>query len=319
MNLSSDRPVLTLVGPTASGKSEVAMALAERFGGEIINADALQVYRGFDIGTAKPTAEERRRVPHHLIDILDPRERYSAGEFARRGRQAIAEIRRRGREPIVVGGSGLYVRALIEGISPVPPGDEVVRRQLRDSLEEEGLEALRQRLKTVDPEAFERLPAADTQRILRALEVALVTGAPLHHWISERPFGEAPLPAAKIGLTLPRKVLYHRIEERVRRMVDSGWPEEVGGLLAHGVPREAPAFQAIGYRQLASFHGGEMSLEEALSDTLRATRQFAKRQMTWFRKEPGLVWIEAQALEQRVSDVISIPDLKDFGGSDAEA
>src|SRR5688572_2974737 len=166
------------------------MALAERLGGEIVNADALQVYRGFDIGTAKPSAEERRRVPHHLIDLLEPYKRWSAGEFARRARAAIAEIEDRGRLPIVVGGSGLYLRALIEGISAVPPGDPATRRALRERLAAEGLPALAAELARRDPETAARLAPGDTQRVLRALEVALVSGAPLAAWISRQPFGK---------------------------------------------------------------------------------------------------------------------------------
>lgn len=336
-------PVLTIVGPTASGKSEVALELARRGRGEIVNADALQVYRGFDIGTAKPSPEEQRLVPHHLIDILDPRERYSAGEFARRARTAIAEIQGRGRRPIVVGGSGLYVRALVEGISPIPPGDEEVRETLRRQVEEEGLEGVREELRQLDPETWERLPPGDTQRILRAVEVARVTEEPLSRWIARRPFGSRPLPAVKVALAVPRPLLSRRIEERVRKMVASGWTEEVQRLLNEGVPPEAPAFQAIGYRQLASFlsanvpstrvHSDTRSCEEreprgeqhsrnesspldgVLEEIIRATRRFAKRQMTWFRKEPDVHWVSSLDLPQRVSDFLSIPALKGFGGS----
>ncbi len=199
------------------------MALAEAHDGEIVNADALQVYRGFDIGTAKPSLDERRRIPHHLIDRLEPRQRWSAGEFARQAREAIAEIESRGRRPIVVGGSGLYLRALLAGISPIPPGDEAVRAGLRVRLAEEGLGALRAELERLDPVSFSRLMPGDTQRILRALEVVLVSGRPQSEWIAERPFGEETLPALRIGLTLPRSVLYDRIAGRVARMVEQGW------------------------------------------------------------------------------------------------
>jgi len=286
-------PVLSIVGPTATGKSALALDLAEPLGGEIINADALQVYRGFDIGTAKPGPEERRRVAHHLLDILDPGEPFSAGEFARRAREVIAEIRGRRRLPILVGGSGLYLRALIEGISPIPPVDPRLRERLRARLASEGLEELRAELLVLDPESAERLAPADSQRLLRALEVALGTGRPLSAWIRERPVGGGGIDAVWIGLTLPRALLYDRIAVRVERMLAAGWVDEVRRLLAVGSSPSLPAFQAIGYRQLAGHIGGEVTLEEATERIVRATRQYAKRQMTWFRRQSGIEWFPA--------------------------
>ena len=297
-------PVIAIVGATATGKSELAMALAGELSGEIVNADALQVYRGFDIGTAKPGAEERARVPHHLIDILDPHERWSAGEFARRARAAIAGIRERGNVPIVVGGSGLYLRALFEGISPIPPGDPEVRSELRRALEEEGLPALAAELARLDPQTAARLGAGDTQRILRALEVARVSGRPLSSWIAEQPFGTQRVDALRLGLTLPRTVLYDRIAGRVARMVERGWVEEVARLLARGLDPGLPAFQAIGYRQLVRHLEGEGSLEQAIGETVKATRRFAKRQETWFRREPDVTWFSAQDFNRRIFNVL---------------
>jgi tRNA dimethylallyltransferase len=298
-------PVLAIIGATATGKSALAMALAERLGGEIVNADALQVYRGFDIGTAKPGPEEQARVPHHLIDILDPHERYSAGEFVRRAEAAIREIQGRGRLPIVVGGSGLYLRALFEGISPIPVADPEVRQRLRERLGEggEGLPALYEELRVLDPSTAERLPAGDTQRILRALEVALVSGKPLSAWISCQPFGAQRIAATRIGLTLPRAILYDRIAGRVARMVEKGWIEEVAGLLAKGVIPDSPAFQAIGYRQIVLYCEGKWSLDRAIEETVKATRRFAKRQETWFRKEPDVTWFSAQDLDRQTLNV----------------
>ena len=301
------KPILAIVGPTAVGKTETALQVAEELGGEIVNADALQVYRGFDVGTAKPTAEERARARHHLIDILDPHERYSAGEFARRARSVIAEIESRGRRAIVVGGSGLYLRALTEGISPIPPGDPQVRRELEARLAEEGLPALSRQLAELDPETAERLAPGDTQRVLRAIEVALVSGRPLSYWIALRPFGEARIPAIKLGLTIPRSILYDSIAGRAAEMMKQGWLEEVEALLDRGLTRELPAFQAIGYRELADVVEGRLSLEEARERIVRATRRFAKRQLTWFRKEPGVEWFEAEAsglLAARVIDYL---------------
>lgn len=297
-------PVLAVVGATATGKSALGMSLAEELPGEIVNADALQVYRGFDIGTAKPGPAERARVPHHLIDILDPSERWSAGEFARRARQAIEEIRERGRTPIVVGGSGLYLRALFEGISPVPPGDPEVRRELCERLAEEGLEPLAAELERADPETAERLAAGDTQRVLRALEVLRVSGRTLSSWIAEQPFGTQRIAVLRLGLTLPRLLLYDRIAERVVRMVEDGWVNEVARLLARGLDPGLPAFQAIGYRQIVRHLGGEWSLDEAIADTVKATRRFAKRQETWFRREPDVIWFSAQDLDRRISHIL---------------
>lgn len=298
-------PVIVVLGPTAVGKTEFSLGLAEAVGGEILNADALQVYRGLEIGTAKPTPEQRQRVPHHLIDILDPTERYSAGDFARRARQLIAELEARGRRAVVVGGSGLYLRALLEGISPIPPGDPKVRQQLRDQLDEVGVAPLYAQLRQADPTTAERLGATDTQRILRALEVLQVSGRPLSSWIAERPFGEQRLPAIRFGLTLPRDLLYHRIEARVETMVQAGWVDEVRHLLASGLSPDAPAFQAIGYRQLVRHLRGEWPLDQALTHIVQETRRFAKRQSTWFRKEPDVEWLPAQDAAQRLPDLLS--------------
>jgi tRNA dimethylallyltransferase len=295
---------IAVVGATATGKSAVAIALAEELGGEIINADALQVYRGFDIGTAKPSAAERQRIRHHLIDILEPHERYSAGEFARRAREAIAEIQARGAVPIVVGGSGLYLRALFAGISPVPPGDPEVRRRLRERLAEEGLPVLRRELERIDPATAGRLAAGDTQRVLRALEVAAVSGEPLSAWISRQPFGIQRIAALCVGLTLPRGILYDQIASRVARMVKEGWVDEVAGLLAQSLNPELPAFQAIGYRQLVRHLKGDVNLEEAVAETIRATRRFAKRQETWFRREPDVCWFSPKDINRLIYRVL---------------
>jgi tRNA dimethylallyltransferase len=298
--------VIVIVGPTATGKSALGLELAERLGGEIVNADALQVYRGFDIGTAKPTPEECRRVPHHLIDVLDPSERYSAGEFARRARAAIGEIRGRGARPIVVGGSGLHLRALLEGISPVPSGDPEVRRELRRRLEAEGLDVLWAELERRDPRTAARLAPGDTQRILRALEVERTSGTPLSEWIARQPYGQERLDALRLGLTLPRGVLYDSIARRVARMVERGWVEEVRELLCRGISPAVPAFQAIGYRELARHVKGEWTLERAVDETVRATRRYAKRQVTWFRKEVDVVWLDAREAERQPASVVGM-------------
>ncbi len=299
-------PIVVILGATATGKSSLAMRLAGELGGEIVNADALQVYRGFDIGTAKPSADERRRVPHHLIDILEPEEQYSAGEFARRARRVISEIDGRGALSLVVGGSGLYLRSLLEGISPLPSADPAIRARLAERLAAEGLESLRAELAELDPQTEKRLAPGDTQRVTRALEVALATGRPLSAWIAAKPFGDRPLPAIRIGLTVPRPILYDRIESRVARMVKAGWVEEVDSLLQLGLETSVPAFSAIGYRQVARHVQGEWSLEEAIQQTTRATRRFAKRQATWFRREADVRWFPALSVEQDPTPIVEL-------------
>ena len=310
--------VVAILGPTAVGKSQLALRLGLDRGGEIVNADALQVYRGFDVGTAKPTPQDRRRLRHHLIDILEPHERYSAGEFSRQARRVIGEIEHRQKLPIVVGGSGFYLRALLDGISPVPPANPETRRLLRQRLAGEGLAALRAELQVLDPDTAKRLDPRDPQRTLRALEVVMTTGRPLSTWIAEHPVGEERIPAVRIGLTLPRAILYDRIADRVRSMMRNGWVEEVEELLSRGLVPSLPAFQAIGYRQLASYAMGGGSLETVMQDVIRATRRFAKRQETWYRRETGVTWFGAENLAQTYSGVVAIVDGLTKRGSDGQ-
>lgn len=289
---------LAIVGATATGKSALGLRLAEASGGEIVNADALQVYRGLDIGTAKPARAERARVTHHLIDLLDPTEPFSAGEFARRARRALAEIAGRGHPAIVVGGSGLYLRALEGGLAPLPPADLARRAELEARRVSEGLAPLRAELERLDPATAARLAPRDTQRTLRALEVVLATGRPLSSWLAQAP-RPAPPPVAlrKIGLTLPRGVLYDRIGSRVETMVAQGWIDEVRGLLASGLDRGCPAFQAIGYSHWVRHLSGELDLGRAVGEIQTATRRYAKRQETWFRKDPAVEWHDARELD----------------------
>ena len=283
--------ILVIVGPTAVGKSALAMEMAERLDGEIINADALQVYRGLEIGTAKPSLADRQRVPHHLVDILDPTESYSAADFARRAHQAIVEIEARNRLPIVVGGSGLYIRALLEGLSPIPAIDPAIRRWQNRELERNGLASGRRALLLHDLDLAERLPLGDTQRTLRGVEVALATGHPLSWWQTLARVQERPLNSVVVGLTLQREFLYDRIAERVSRMLDLGWVQEVQNLLDAGLEPCVPAFQAIGYRQLAHYLVGGGGLKEAREEIIVTTRRFAKRQLTWFRRQSKITWI----------------------------
>ncbi len=308
--------VVAIVGATATGKSALAMRLAAALDGEIVNADALQVYRGFDLGTAKPSRADRNRIPHHLIDILEPGETYSAGEFARRADLSVREIRERGRRAILVGGSGLYLKALRAGIAAIPPVDAGVRDELESWRAKSGLAALRAELARVDPATAARLAAGDTQRTLRALEVFRATGVPLSRWIASQPFGSAPPVRIEriIGLTLPRAVLYDRITSRARAMLGAGWLEEVRSLLDAGVVPSAPAFQAIGYRHLAEVVAGRATLEEATSALIRATRQFAKRQETWFRRESDIEWWDADSLERELPSIVEMIGAPAAGG-----
>lgn len=301
--------VIAILGPTATGKSAFAMALAAELAGrglavELISADALQAYRGLTIGTAKPGPRERTRVRHHLIDVIEPHQVFSAGEFARRAAVAVAEIEARGALPVLVGGSGFYLRALFEGLAPVPRVDDEVRMALRAELRSQGLCTLVRELRRVDPESAETLAAGDTQRVLRALEVARATGRPLSEWQRRGTEGRLERRLLKIGLTLPRTVLYDAVEKRAGHMLERGWLAEVERLRDSYLPEHArgrggcslgelPAFQAIGYRQLADHLEGNLTLEQALEETVRATRRYAKRQETWFRKEPHVRWIDA--------------------------
>lgn len=311
--------MVAILGPTAVGKSWLAMQLAAHLDGEIVSADALQAYRGFDIGTAKPTIEDQRQVPHHLVDIRDPQETYSAGEFARAASRVIREIFARGRLPLLVGGSGLYLRALLEGISPIPETSPEIRAGLRRRLETEGLEVLRSELMERDPVTAERLRPGDTQRTLRALEVVLSTGRCLSSWLAENPSGRGSPESVRVGLTLPRDVLYDRISERVRRMVGAGWVEEVENLLGQGLSPELPAFQAIGYRQLAAHLRGESGLEEALTAIEKATRRYAKRQQTWFRRERAVSWFSMEDPPECLSSVMQHLQDQGIGGGNGQA
>ncbi len=292
---------IAVLGATATGKSTLALRLAHHLGGEIVNADALQVYRGFDIGTAKPSPEELETVRHHLVDILDPTEPYSAGDFARQAMACIEDITQRGRVPLVVGGSGLYLRALLEGLAEMPSIPDEVRAFYLERLELVGLPALRRELQHLDPDVADRLTPGDTQRTLRALEVRRATGRPLSWWQRRptRPPGD--LEVFKVGLIVPRAHLYDKIALRAQAMISAGWLDEVGRLL-ETVPLDAPAFQAIGYRELGRAIAAVGSvpppegpwpeeIEQAVAQTVLATRRYAKRQETWFRKESEVLWL----------------------------
>ncbi len=282
--------LVAVVGPTAAGKTSLGAALAERLGGEVVSADAFAVYRGLDIGTAKPGVELRRRVPHHLVDIADPHERYSAGAFLRDADAAIAAVRARGRMPVVVGGTLFYLRALLWGLFPEPAKDPELRRELEAAWREDP-DAVRARLRALDPESAARLAPSDRQRILRAVEVATVAGRPMSQLWREHPRRAPRYRARSIGLCPPRPVLHARIGQRVESMFSSGLLREVQGLLAAGVRPEAHALKAIGYRECCRVLAGEWGEEQAREATVVATRRLAKRQLTWLRGEAGVEWL----------------------------
>jgi len=284
------KPLVLLVGPTGVGKSAAALVLARATGGEIINGDSMQVYRGFDIGTDKPAAADRRSVPHHLLDILDASAQFTAADFVACAFAAATGILNRGGIPYVVGGTGLYIKALLEGLFPGPGRDPDVRAALEEEAREKGLDALHGRLAAVDPAYAAKVGPRDKVRIIRALEVFTVTGEPLSAHFPRTESRMSEFSVLKLGLELEREELYRRIEARVDRMFAAGLVEEVRGLLAAGVDARAAPFKAIGYRRVLAHLKGELPLEGAIVLTKTDTRHYAKRQMTWFRKMEGIRW-----------------------------
>lgn len=301
--------LVIIQGPTASGKSELAVRLAEACGGEVVNADSMQVYRGMDIGTAKPAQELMGRVTHHLYDIVDPVVNFTAADYRLEAGRIIAEIHGRGRHPILVGGTGLYIKTLIGGLVPSPGGDEAIRVELEEDARRHGVTALHERLARVDPSAAARLHPNDRVRIVRALEVYLMTGRPLSAFQEEHRFGEEPYDCLKFGISVDRDILYHRINERVDLMFAEGFVDEVRGLLEAGYSPGLKAMGAIGYKEVCAFLAGACSLEEARDLVKRNTRHYAKRQLTWFRKDPAIKWVEYPVN----FDTISTIAMKFFG------
>ena len=302
--MEPEAPVLVIVlGPTAVGKSRVAVDLALRFGGEVISGDSIQVYRGFDIGTDKTRPEDRRGVPHHLIDVVGPEIQYTAADFVRDALDAARGIAARGRLPIVAGGTGLYIKALIDGLFPDAGRDPAVRAALEAEAEGQGLDVLFRRLEAVDPDYARKVRSRDRVRIIRALEVHVTTGRPISEHFRETRSPIAGRTVVRLGLKLEREALCRRIDARVERMFARGLVEEVRGLLERGVPETAPPFRALGYSHVLRLLRGEIGREEAVALTKTDTRQYAKRQMTWFRKMADVVWFspdDGPALEQYV-------------------
>ena len=302
--MEPEAPALVVVlGPTAVGKSRVAVGLALRFGGEVIGGDSIQVYRGFDIGTDKPSSAERRGVPHHLIDTIDPTVQFTAADFVREALAAAQDISSRGRLPIVAGGTGLYLKALVDGLFPGPGRDPAVRAALEAEAREKGLDVLFRRLQEVDPAYAAKIRDRDRVRIVRALEVHATTGRPISEHFLATASPVAGRKVVRIGLRLERAVLVRRIEDRVDRMFARGLVGEVRGLLEKGIPEDAPPFRALGYRHALRHLRGGLGLDEAAALTKADTRQYAKRQMTWFRKMAEVAWFspdDGPGLEQHL-------------------
>ncbi|MFI7744400.1 tRNA (adenosine(37)-N6)-dimethylallyltransferase MiaA [Kocuria rhizosphaericola] len=282
----ADLPVLAVVGATGTGKTALGVELALRLGGEVVNADSMQFYRGMDIGTAKATAEERRGVPHHLLDVLDVTEEASVADFQAAARTCFAQIRSRGRVPVLVGGSGLYVRAALD-VLELPGTDPAVRARIEDELAERGPGVLRERLRLVDPESAARVQ--DDRRLVRALEVWELTGRPFTAFMPRREHVE---PTVQIGLDVDRSALHDRLARRVGAMVEAGLEGEVRVLAARGLREGRTASRALGYGQFLDVLDGRATVEQAVEATVVATRRFARRQRTWFRADPRVHWLD---------------------------
>jgi tRNA dimethylallyltransferase len=295
---------VALMGATGVGKSALALELAERSGAAIVSCDSMQVYRGLDIGTAKPSHEERDRVRHYLIDCADIHEVYSAARWAGEAKEAIRAENAAGRVPIICGGTGMYLKALLAGLADIPPEDPDVRRELATELAAEGIRAMHAMLVKVDAETAARLSATDTQRIMRALAVFRTTGRPLSAWHAVASDSEA-IDCPVFVLELPREELRRRLGDRFQAMIDAGWLDEVRWLAAQNLPDTHPAIRAVGYRQLLAVVRGEASLEEGMRDGITATRRYAKRQDTWFRGQVQGIHGDTAQLKSELMEAIA--------------
>jgi tRNA dimethylallyltransferase len=304
--VSENRPIplLVVLGPTGSGKTDLSLCIAHAVGGEIVNCDSVQVYRGFDIGTAKLPAAERQGVPHHLIDIVEPTHLFTAGDYARLAEAAIREICSRGRMPVLVGGTGFYLRGLLEGLSPGPVRDDALRARLLQR-ERKRPGSLHRILARLDPVSAGRIHPHDKNKTMRALEVRLLEGAPLPSMFERGRVALSGFMPVKIGLDPPRDLLYARLNERARRMFQpdatgESLAVEVRRLLTNGVPPEAKPFESLGYKQVLQMLQGLLTEQQALESTQQETRRYAKRQITWFRKEQDVHWIAGFGDDPRV-------------------
>ena len=304
--IEKNRPrVVLLVGSTGVGKSRLAIELAESFGGEIVSADSMQVYRYMDIGTDKPTVSEREKIPHHLIDAVTPDEPFHAGLYRTLGRKVIDQLYRDGKPIWVAGGTGLYIKALTQGIFKSPEIDPAVRLRLKMEAEKEGGDPLYQRLEKVDPRTASQLHPNDLFRTIRALEVFESTGMPISFYRGQHCFGERPYQMLKIGLEMSRDSLYHRIDQRVDEMIEKGLLREVERLIEMGYGPELKPMQSLGYKQMNQFLLKRIDWEEAVRQIKRDTRRYAKRQWTWFRADPEIGWYDGSANRQKIFHAIA--------------
>ena len=303
-NLSERPALVAVIGPTGTGKTDLALDLAARIGGEILCLDSAQVYRHLDIGTAKPTPGERARAPHHLFDVVEPADGMDAARWVALAEPVIAEVASRDRVPMLVGGTGLWLKALLHGLFEAPPPDAEIRARLEAELQARGAEALHARLVEVDSEAAAGIASADRQRIVRALEYFEQTGQPISRARAQHEFSEQRYRCLTIGIDLDREALKQRLETRLERMLAGGWIEEVRALLDAGVPREARGFVAHGYRHVIAYVLGEKSLEQIREVMLHEHVAYTKRSRTWYRKVPGVRWVsepvDMDALERDV-------------------
>ena len=284
--------LICIVGPTAVGKTEIAVQLAQQLDAEIVSLDSRQIYREMNIGTAKPTPDQRGAVPHHLIDCVDVDQPFSVAEYQRLADAAITQIRERDKRTMAVGGAGLYFRGLIDGLFDGPGADAEIRAKLQREADELGNVALHERLRQCDPEAADRVHPNNLVRVIRALEVYELMGKPISALQRQWTMDEPRYPFRAFGLDMPREALYRRIEDRVDLMVEAGLVEEVKGLLDRGYPRNCVAMQSFGYKELIDYVDGGRRLDEAIALLKQNTRRFAKRQLTWFRSDPRIEWID---------------------------
>ena len=301
--MQPEPPLVAVLGPTASGKTALSLTLAERFNGEIVNCDSVAMYREFDLGTAKPTASERARAPHHLLDCVAPTSPVTAGEYARQARQALDEIKARSRLPILVGGTGLYLRALLEGLFPGPQRSEELRERLRELDNRRGSNYLHRILRRLDPAAAEKIHANDTPKLIRAIEVCLASRQKMTElWQQREPLRGFHI--VRLGLDPDRQALYDRINRRAQQMFEAGLVEETQRLLEKYGDAAGP-LSSLGYKQAVQFLRGELTREQALQAAQQAHRNYAKRQMTWFRREPEVHWLRGFGDDKQVQETAS--------------
>ncbi len=296
--------LLCLLGPTAVGKTEVAIQLAQRLNAEIVSVDSRQIYRQMNIGTAKPTPDEQKAAPHHLIDCVDITQSFSVADFQSLADAAITEIQNRGKQVLLVGGAGLYFRAIVDGLFEGPAADHAFRKRLEQEASEKGVDVLHDRLRTCDPESADRIHPNNLTRVIRALEVYELTGTPMSEHQQQWQSKNQRYPFHAFGLTMSRELLYRRIEQRVDVMLANGLIAEVEALLAAGYSRDSFALQSFGYRELIAYLDGNCTYVEAVEQLKQNTRRFAKRQLTWFRKDNRIEWVDRESITDVVGYIL---------------